>query len=118
MSTEPFLVAHIPTPAWVEENPFASQHCSPVFLPSRPCSKPAKKAHAVFLATLRFPCWASRNTQQMVPAVPSLYSCYVAQPQEGKGIGLSTMDTLPDVLSDGRGPQCAVAFHHCRDFIL
>jgi len=87
VSTEPFLVAHTPTPGWVEKSPFVSQRCSLIFLSSlsllKACrSLPLSGSAQVALLT-------SRNPQRTVPTVPSLYSRYMARPREGRASGLA-----------------------------
>lgn len=52
ISAGPLLVAHPPTPAWVEKNPFVNQLCS-LILPSIP-AQTLYKAPGI-LAMLRFP---------------------------------------------------------------
>lgn len=104
VSAEPLLMACTPAPAWVEKPPLVSQHPDCPSLPS------LQKPHALSLAMLRFPCWASSNTHGMVPAVPSLYPCALWHShRRGKGSGLA----------QGMCSQhCSQVGHPCNDSTL
>lgn len=107
-------MANPPTPAWAGKK---NTLCNPVLhcdLPSLPAEV------SLFLAT-QVSVLGLKEHAVAVPAVPSLYRCSMAWPQQGKGTGLSTMDTLPELpalLLGGRALQRAVAACRCKGFIL